>query len=426
MGWRVALSGMVLQLTLGTIYAWSFFQKPLMAWAGWNNQQVAWVLSLSICFLGLAAAAGGFLLPRLGPRKLAVTGALLYAAGWAVGGLALESRNLPLLYLGLGAIGGTGLGLGYVTPVATAARWFPRNKGLVTGTVVMGFGFGAMLMSKLIAPLLMEAHTAPQDGMVVWPAVFHSIALLVALPGVGAALMLKNPPADQALASGAGSGIATWSRPGWLQSGRFWRVWLVFLCNITAGMMLIGFQSPMFQDVMKAKDAFMSTEALAAAGGSLIAMSSAFNGLGRIFWGSLSDRLGRLWTFRTILLSQAAAFMLLTQVADPWLFGVLICYILLCYGGGFGTMPSLVATIFGARAMATVYGSLLTAWAVAGLAGPQIAAVIIDRQGADPAHGAGLIFLVGATLLALGALLACSLDDAAFEISEREGAMANA
>jgi OFA family oxalate/formate antiporter-like MFS transporter len=263
--------------------------------------------------------------------------------------------------------------------------------------------------------------------MVAWPGVFYAIALLVGLPGFGAALMLKNPPADQAMAPhGIVHSGAVWSRLRWLQSGRFWRVWLVFFCNITAGIMLIGFQSPMFQDALKARDAFMSAEALAAAGGSLIAMSSAFNGIGRIFWGSLSDRLGRLKTFRAILLSQVAAFVLLTQVSNPFLFGVLICYILLCYGGGFGTMPSLVATIFGGRAMATVYGCLLTAWAAGGLVGPQIAAVIIDQQGVDPTHGAGLIFLVGAALLALGALLAFSLDDAPFESSDMELAMVKA
>jgi OFA family oxalate/formate antiporter-like MFS transporter len=104
--------GCLLQVTLGTIYAWSYFQKPLMAYAGWNNQQVAWILSLAICFLGLSAAVGGLLLPTLGPRKLGFAGALLYAAGWLTGGLALQMKSLMLLYFGMGIVGGIGLGLG--------------------------------------------------------------------------------------------------------------------------------------------------------------------------------------------------------------------------------------------------------------------------------------------------------------------------
>ena len=157
--WLIAIMGTVLQLTLGTIYAWSFFQKPLMEYASWNNQQVAWILSLAICFLGLSAAVGGVLLPKFGPRKLAVTGAVLYGLGWALSGYALASKNLALLYIGLGVIGGIGLGLGYVTPVATAAKWFPDRKGFITGMVVMGFGLGALIMSKLVGPLLIDACT---------------------------------------------------------------------------------------------------------------------------------------------------------------------------------------------------------------------------------------------------------------------------
>ena len=146
--WGVAVLGTFLQLCLGTVYAWSYFQKPLMAAYGWSNAQTTVTFSLAIAFLGISATVGGSLLPRLGPRLLAMTGGFLFGAGYLLAAFALREKTLWLLYLGYGVVGGIGLGLGYVTPVATVARWFPDRKGLVTGMVVMGFGFGALLMSK--------------------------------------------------------------------------------------------------------------------------------------------------------------------------------------------------------------------------------------------------------------------------------------
>jgi len=146
--------GAWLQLFLGTVYAWSYFQKPLMEGYGWSNAEVVRAFSLAICCLGLAAAWGGAKLPRFGPRKLIVSGGILFGAGYFLSAAALYCRSLPLLNFGYGVVGGTGLGLGYVTPVATVAKWFPDRKGLATGMVIMGFGFGALLMSKIVAPML--------------------------------------------------------------------------------------------------------------------------------------------------------------------------------------------------------------------------------------------------------------------------------
>ena len=146
------------------MYAWSYFQKPLVEAYGWSNAQVTWTFSLAICCLGLAAAWGGLQLPRVGPRRLAMIGGVLFGVGHLVAALALHWKSLPLLYLGYGVLGGFGLGLGYVTPVATVAKWFPDKKGLTTGMVIMGFGFGALLMSKLFAPLLYRAS----GGDLVW------------------------------------------------------------------------------------------------------------------------------------------------------------------------------------------------------------------------------------------------------------------
>lgn len=422
--WLVAIMGTVLQVVLGTIYSWSYFQKPLMTYAGWNNQQVAWILSLAICFLGLSAAVGGVLLPKHGPRKLAVTGALLYALGWAIGGFALATKNLAMLYIGLGVIGGIGLGLGYVTPVATAAKWFPDKKGFITGMVVMGFGLGALVMSKVIGPILLDFCAVTENGVttIVWPTVFYYIAFALGIPGVIAAYILQNPPAgytppgwNSAAAAAAAGNDETLSPADCIKSSRFALMWFIFFCNITAGIMFIGFQSPMLQDLFKVSDPGMTAAALAAAGGTLIAISSLFNGVGRFFWGGLSDKIGRIQTFRLILASQVVVFLLMTQISNPYIFGALVCYVLLCYGGGFGTAPSFVLTVFGNKVMGVVYGCLLTAWAMAGLAGPQIAAIVKDSFKDDPAKAANLIFLIGAGFLIAGVAVSFLLNNKPFE-----------
>ncbi|WP_243688564.1 L-lactate MFS transporter [Geotalea toluenoxydans] len=386
--WLIAVICTLLMVNLGTVYAWSFFQKPLCDAYFWSNSQVAWAFSLAICFLGLAAAAGGMLLPKTGPTILALLGGMLFGCGYLLAALALRMHSLPLLYAGYGVIGGTGLGLSYVTPVATVARWFPDRKGFATGMVVMGFGFGALLMSKVLAPLLL----AQLGGdMVRVFAVMGVVFLLLVIP---AAAFVRNPPTGWMPSgcilplAGAGSGPDKHGRGtrACLISREFALLWVIFFCNITAGIAIIGFQSPLFQDIWSKADPALGKEALARYGATLIAVSSIFNGIGRFLWGGISDRIGRRETFRVILGTQLLAFILLTYTDNPWLFALLVCYILLCYGGGFGTMPSFVLDLFGSRVMPAVYGTILTAWSAAGIAGPQLVASsrIVIRPGSTP------------------------------------------
>ena len=338
-------------------------------------------------------------MPRFGPRTLAVTGSLLFGAGHLLAALALHLHSLPLLWLGYGAIGGIGLGLGYVTPVATAAKWFPDKKGLVTGMVVMGFGFGALLMSKVIAPGLAAVFAGRL------PLVFAGAGVILGGAGLITAWFMRNPPTTGATTVEI-SGNAPAQGPTDLR--RFVLMWLVFFCNIAAGIAIIGFQSPLLQDLCREKNASLSAAALAALGATLIAVSSLFNGLGRLLWGALSDRLGQLRTFRLMLGTQVLAFAALIVTRDPWLFGGLVCYVLLCYGGGFGVMPAFVLNTFGARRMPVLYGCILTAWSAAGVVGPQVVARLKDRYGAQ---AAGHAFAFGAGLLALGFLLSLLLQE---------------
>ncbi len=411
--------GTLLQLALGTVYAWSFFQQPVMAAGNWTNSQAAWAFSLAIFFLGLAAAWGGVNLPRFGPRKLAMSGGLLYGLGYLLAAYALSVKSLPLLYFGYGVVGGIGLGLGYVTPVATAAKWFPDKKGFITGMVVMGFGLGALVMAKVLAP----AFLAFSGGNLVL--VFSYIGVIMLIVTLPAGYFLVNPPTGYAprgysiaAASAGEQGFqAAITAKECIFSGKFALMWIVFFLNIIAGIMFISFQSPLLQDLLKEavepallNDPKVLAE-LAASGATLIAVSSVFNGLGRFFWGGLSDKIGRVQTFRLILGSQVAVFLALLFIKTPLLFSVLVCYVLLCYGGGFGSMPSFVLDVFGPKQMPVVYGSILTAWGLAGIVGPQIVAFLKDNYIGQAAQ---YTFITAAILLLVGLFITFILSNKRF------------
>lgn len=411
--WVIAIAGTALQLCLGTVYAWSFFQKPLMAAYGWSNKEVALAFSLAICFLGIAAAVGGINLARFGPRVLAMAGGLLFGLGYLIAALALKQHSLALLYIGYGVIGGTGLGLGYVTPVATAAKWFPDKKGLVTGMVVMGFGFGALLMSMVFAPQLMAATGNNMAAVFAWLGVTLGALSLIA------ACFLRNPPAGYVPAgwtppkpAGGTATAETDERPlACILSGRFAMMWVMFFCNITAGIAIIGFQSPLIQDLYRKVDPTLDAAKLAACGAALIAVSSIFNGIGRFFWGGLSDRIGRAQAFRAMLGTQILVFAALLFVGNPWIFGILICYVLLCYGGGFGTMPSFIGDVFGAKMMPVVYGVILTAWSAAGLVGPMIVGFFKDNY---KERASQYSFIAGGAFLVIGLVMALMVNNERF------------
>ena len=414
--WLVAIMGTVMQVALGTVYAWSYFQQPVMDANHWSNSQAAWAFSLAIFFLGVSAAWGGIKLPQIGPRKMAMIGGLLYSVGYLISAWALQTQNLFMLYLGYGVVGGIGLGLGYVTPVATAAKWFPDKKGLVTGMVVMGFGFGALIMAKLIAPLLMSSA----NGNL--PQVFFSIGVVMLAMTLPAAFFLVNPPpgfvpegyTPPATADGTQPSEDKRSVRECLLSQQFLMMWLVFFLNITVGIMFVGFQSPLLQDLLKQSldPATLSNPEviarLASAGATLIAVSSLFNGVGRFLWGGVSDKIGRVQVFRLILASQLIAFIGLIFIKSPIIFSIMVCYILLCYGGGFGAMPSFVLDVFGAKYMAVVYGSILTAWGCGGIAGPQLIAFLKDHFAAQAAQ---YTFIMASVLLLTGLLLTLGLNN---------------
>ena len=397
----------MLQICFGTVYAWSFFQTLLVAQLGWSFTDSAIAFSVAIFSLGTSAAWAGAALPRLGPRRLALAGSVMFSGGYLIAGLALHLDAILLFYLGYGVIGGAGIGLGYVTPVATVAKWFPDRKGLATGIVVMGFGLGALLLSKVLAPLLMLGT----EGDL--PLVFAWLGVVFAAILIPSSLALRDPPADFAAApTNAPDEAESDDDAGpvalYLHSPEFAMMWLVFFFNIAAGISVISFQSSLLQDVWGLADPSIEPQILAEYGATLIAVSSLCNGVGRLFWGLLSDRIGPVRVFRILLASQMVVFGVLMTERDPWVFSALVCYVLLYFGGGFATMPSFVLDVFGAKRMSVIYGAVLTAWAAAGIFGPLYVGYLKDQY---PDRAVTYCFLIGVLILGLGYVFSYLLND---------------
>ncbi|EKD51769.1 MAG: hypothetical protein ACD_62C00181G0003, partial [uncultured bacterium] len=341
--WAIAVAGVVMQLVLGTVYAWSVFKKPFMAAHGWSNEQVGLAFTLVILLIGVSAAFGGKFVDKAGARKIATLAAVLFGLGTILTGLADQMGSLAMLYIGYGLVAGIGNGLGYITPIAVLVRWFPDKRGLITGLAVMGFGFGAAIMGQ-IAPFMipkteMVANvltiTEPGLGLSTTFYIFGAAFLIILLI---AAQFLNNPPAGWAPASVAGKKQATTASvavsvdlSGALRMPQFYILWTLLFINVTAGIALISNLSPMVQD---------ACGITAVAAGTVIFITSLFNGLGRIIWSSLSDKLGRKGVFMLILGTQVPLFFILPSISNVTVFTILACYILAAYGGGFATMPA--------------------------------------------------------------------------------------
>ncbi|HKV03472.1 MAG TPA: OFA family MFS transporter [Candidatus Acidoferrales bacterium] len=394
--WTIALSGATFMMTLGTIYSWSLFAQPLLACFGWSNTTVTWAFALAIFSLGTGAVVGGRWQDRVGPRKVALTGVLLWSLGNVLAGLGTSHFGAVWLYLTYGLIGGLGVGMGYVTPVAVVTKWFPGHRGLAGGIVVMGFGLGAVLYNFILKSVPSFAAAAEAASSYTAQAAahgtVHSSALLLAqnhvlaimnvflysgvafavIAGVSAASLI-NPPDGPCDADGAGSTeAAALTTREMLRMPQFYLLWLMLFFNVTAGILVIGNAVPIMQELTSLTPAILA----ATYGGVAL-----FNALGRFFWGAISDRIGGIRTFGLIFGIQVVVFGTLGGIHNLIAVAIAYAIVLLCFGGGFGTMPSLIAKYFGARHMGANYGAILTAWGAAGVVGPLFAALVKDATG---------------------------------------------
>jgi len=380
--WLIAVAGVLMQLSLGAIYAWSVFRIPLTKAYGWTIPEVTYVFEVTIFIVGFAAFCGGLWMRRSGPRPVAFTAAVLYGTGTMLAGLA---HTLPMMFLSYGLIAGVGLGLGYIVPIATLVKWFPDKRGLITGLAVAGFGAGSLVTAPAANSLIASVGVGRTFEIL-----GSAYLLLVSF----CAIWMRNPPAGFAPPGYQPSGERTGAKAARdftlkeaLGTWQWYALWLTLFLNTTAGIAIISQASPMAQEISK-------VSATTAAG--LVGLIAVANGSGRFLWAWLSDAIGRRNVFLIMFLWQSVVFLLLANTHEFTMLSILACGILLCYGGGFGTMPAFVADYFGAKQIGPIYGMMLTAWGFAATFGPTLIAEIREATG----HYRGaLLWLSLATLL---------------------------
>lgn len=366
--WGIAIAGVFLQLALGAVYAWSVFRVPLAKQFGWSISEVTLTFTISIFVLGIAAFFGGLWLNRKGPRVVAMTGGALYGLGVFLA--SFSANKLWWLYLSYGLIGGIGLGFGYIVPVAVLVKWFPDRRGFITGIAVGGFGAGALITAPLATRLIQSVGVLPTFA-------YLGIAYLIVT--VVAGFFMQNPPEG-------------WTPEGWtptatqtsqrathdytlgeaLKKWQWWALWLLLFLNTCAGISIISQEAPIFQEI---------TGVSAVVAGGMVGVASLGNAVGRVFWAWVSDLITRRATFFVMFLLQVALFWFLTDITTASLMTIVTFVILMCYGGGFGTMPAFTADYFGSKNVGPIYGLMLTAWGFASAFGPLLMAHMRETAG---------------------------------------------
>jgi MFS family permease len=418
--WLVPPAALAIHLCIGMSYGLSVFWLPLTrAIAGaqaescaqmstfdalftttcnWRVSDLLVIFTIGIVFLGISAALFGGWLERSGPRKAGFVAAICWGGGFALSGVGVYMHQLWILWLSLGVLGGVGLGLGYISPVSTLVKWFPDRRGMATGMAIMGFGGGAMIGSPLANLLMNSFKTADSVGVAQTMIVLGLIYFCFMMAG---AFGYRVPPHG-------------WQPEGWTppvanntmitqgavhldnahRTPQFWLIWAVLCLNVSAGIGVLAMASPMLQEIFggaligapdkgfAALDAAQKT-AIATIAAGFVGMLSLFNIMGRFFWASLSDKIGRKMTYFVffglgiVLYASAPSF---AHMGSKALFVVAFCIILSMYGGGFATVPAYLADIFGTQFVGAIHGRLLTAWSTAGVVGPLVVGYIRDAQ----------------------------------------------
>ena len=365
--WVIAIAGVFLQIALGAVYAWSVFRVPLAKQFGWSISEITLTFTISIFVLGFAAFFGGLWLNRKGPRVVALTGGVLYGLGVF---LASFSHNLWWLYLSYGVIGGIGLGFAYIVPVAVLVKWFPDRRGLITGVAVGGFGAGALITAPLATRLI-------QSVGVLNTFAYLGIAYLIVT--VVAGFFMRNPPdgwtpekwrPTPSQASQRAGHDYTLSQA--LKTWQWYALWLLLFLNTCAGISIISQEAPLFQEL---------TGATAVAAAGMVGLVSIGNAAGRVFWAWASDLITRRATFVVMFVVQALLFWFLPRIGAASMITLITFVVLMCYGGGFGTMPAFAADYFGSKNVGPIYGLMLTAWGSASAFGPLLIAHMREIDG---------------------------------------------
>jgi len=368
--WLIAVAGLLVQMCLGSVYAWSVFVKPLMASEGWSQIQVTLTFNMAMACLGIGTVIGGWWQDKVGPRIVTTFAGVIYGLGFLIASWSVSHHWLPGVYLGYGLFSGLGMGFGYICPVAMITKWFPDKRGLMTGVNVMGFGVAALIMGPIASQLIQSKGV---------PMTLTTFGLIYGAIVIVSSQLFVNPPQN-------------WVPEGWvptnkvsknatamhytpkeaLSTGRFWMLWAMLSLNTSAGIMIVSQASPLAQQQLGIT---------AGAAAAIVGIIGIFNGGGRIFWAWISDKIGRSQAYFLIFAVQIPLFFYLPSVHDVTIFTVVVCLIELCYGGGFGVMPSFTADFFGSKYVGGIYGFILLGWGFAAIPSPLLMAYIHEKTG---------------------------------------------
>jgi MFS family permease len=411
--WMVPPAALCMHLCIGQAYAFSVFNLPMTKLLGitksapgdWKLTELGWIFSIAIVFLGLSAAVFGRWVEEGGPRKAMFTAGLCWTVGFLLSAVGVYAHQLWLIYLGYGVLGGIGLGVGYIAPVSTLIKWFPDRPGMATGMAIMGFGGGAFIASPLSVWLMSKFTTPTHIGVaetficlgLIYLCFTWVGAAIVRVPAPGWVPEGYTPPATpQKLISK--NDVYVYDA---LKTPQFWLIWWVLCLNVTAGIGVLGQASAMSQEMFPGR-----VTPVAAAG--FVGLISLFNMLGRFFWASTSDLIGRKTTYYCFFVIGTVLYILVPHtgtIGSVTLFVLCFVIIISMYGGGFSTVPAYLKDMFGTRYVGAIHGLLLTAWSAAGIFGPVLVNYIRQYEidhGVPKAQGYNLTMYIMAGLLVIG------------------------
>lgn len=398
--WVVVIGAILIQLCLGAIYAWSAFTGSLNlpfdkgGVYAFTKTQTQWIFSVGLITFALVMVWAGRKQAKIGPRPIATAGGIVLGIGYILGGFLGGSFIAQLICIGI--IGGAGIGLGYVVPIAVGIKWFPDKKGMITGLAVAGFGFGATLWVKLAGGFKSILWLVPVDfaGLLKTTSLFglpgvqsvfiiYGVVFLVCVV-IGSIVMI-NPPAGykpkgwNPPVTAAVSGAIELTSAQMMATPQFYMLWLIFMGSAMAGLMVIGCIQLFGIDALQAGGAVTTAAEAAAVAGTAMALYAIFNGLGRIIWGAVSDKIGRKSSIFLMCAIQGV-MMLLFYKAGATELGLVIgaCVIGFNFGGNFALFPAATADFFGNKNLGLNYGWVFLAYGVAGVIGPQVAGRFVD------------------------------------------------
>jgi len=366
----VVIGALLIQFSLGAIYAWSVFTQPLVD-AGWTQAQTQIVFSAGLASFAIVMVVAGQMISKIGPRKLAVSGGILLGLGYALAGI-LGPTNFWVLVICIGIIGGSGIGLAYVVPIAVGMRWFPDRKGLITGLAVAGFGFGAMLWVKLAGGwgTLLETFGLGTTLIIYGAAFFVTVV-------VGGIWMVFPPenwtpegwqPSQEKEAKATGA--VNFTSTEMLHTPQFYMIFATFLFSASAGLMSIGLMRLFPTEALVANGCDYDL-ACEIAGTAMAVFFSLANGVGRIGWGTISDKIGRKYSLIIMAAFQGVMMIIFPFLAGTaWLLYLGAALIGFNFGGNFALFPTITADIFGNKFVGQNYGWVFLSYGIGGIFGP--------------------------------------------------------